>query len=440
MQLDLGLTTGTGPALVGGRDARLAQLAPFLLGTLRPALARDSQVEREQRDRRRLAQREDIAAQIAAQPTPADRLQQAEREQAPGSRAAERHEYRAYLREQARARQGAFRHALAGAARRPDAPQDLGVPPRGTADAPPPARPSGPAPATAAPVTAAPVASTASGAGISGVRTDGGLVAVAGGPPRTLPGGWTGPTARPPIDALRAGAGAATPAAVRGVGTVGAASAARPGPVERGPTAGGVFEATPNGRAAGRPRTVATAPPQPDEDGNSDPNMARIVRFIQAQLARERAVTTLRLDPPELGSLRLRLELQRDRLSVEMAAESRAARQLLEQHLDALRRSLEAVGLQLERVVVRTLDGPDGLGPGGLPPEPDAQTASQGQAHTAWQEAAPRGDADSGRGAPTETALTETAATEAAATQAVAEPGGPVGEEPATESRVNVWA
>ncbi len=435
MQLDLGLTTGAGPALVGGRDARLAQLAPFLLGTLRPALARDNQVEREQRDRRRLAQREDIAAQIAAQPTPADRLQQAEREQAPGSRAAERHENRAYLREQARARQGAFRHALAGAARRPDAPQDFAVPPRGTADAPPPARPSGPASGTAAPVAAAPVTSTASGAGISDVRTDGGPGAVVGGPPRTLPAGWTGPTARPPISALRAGAGAAVPAGGRGVSNVGAASAARPGSVERGPTAGGVFEATPNGRATGRPRTVATAPPQAAEDSNSDPNIARIVRVVQAQLARERAVTTLRLDPPELGTLRLRLELQRDRLSVEMAAESRAARQLLEQDLDALRRSLEAAGLQLERVVVRTLDGPDSLGAGGLPPEPDAQTASQGQAHTAWQEAALRGDADSSRGAPTETAETEAAATEVAA-----EPGGPAGDGPATESRVNVWA
>ncbi len=413
MQLDLGLTTGTGPALVGSRDARLVRLAPFLLGTLRPAVARDAQTEREHRERRRLAQREDLAAQAAAQPTPADRAQQAEREQAPGSRAAQRQDTRAQFQEQALARRAAFRQALAGAAPRSAAPNESAPAPRATA-----AIPTAPRPVAATATAAEPVAVSAPSAAAPDARTAGGAAVASGSLPRVLP---PSPSPRPSVAAIHPAASAA-PAAIRGVGAAASTAAARPGGVERGPAASATLAPAPGPRAASRPKAPAAgATPIPDDEGNSDPNLTRIVRVIQAQLARERAVTTLRLDPPELGSLRLRLELQRDRLSVEMAAESPEARDLLRQHLDALRRNLEAAGLQLERVVVRTLDSPGGLPAGG--------PSAQGDAHTAWQEAAPRGEPEAGRSARTD-----------AAAETAAEAAGAVGDGLATESLVNVWA
>lgn len=61
----------------------------------------------------------------------------------------------------------------------------------------------------------------------------------------------------------------------------------------------------------------------------------------------------MRLDPPELGKLTLRLELQGDALQLEVEAATPAARRLLSEQTDLLRHSLEAAGIRLERVDVR---------------------------------------------------------------------------------------
>lgn len=101
--------------------------------------------------------------------------------------------------------------------------------------------------------------------------------------------------------------------------------------------------------ATGATKTAATAPTASE----SDANIEQIVRWVRSRSDQRHSVTTLRLDPPELGKLTLRLELQGDMLQLEVEAATPAARRLLSEQTDVLRHSLEAAGIRLERVDVR---------------------------------------------------------------------------------------
>jgi len=107
--------------------------------------------------------------------------------------------------------------------------------------------------------------------------------------------------------------------------------------------------------AAGRPaaRSVAVSRTLAPAASNSEANIERILRLIRTQIGAQRSTATLRLEPPELGSIRLRMDLRGDRLTLEVQTETSAAQRLLSEQLDALRRSLEAGGIQLERVEIR---------------------------------------------------------------------------------------
>lgn len=132
-----------------------------------------------------------------------------------------------------------------------------------------------------------------------------------------------------------------------------AAAAARP--IEAVAVAAGraasasVGVATARAAATATTKTATTAP----TTGESDANIEQIVRWVRTRSDQRHSVTTLRLDPPELGKLTLRLELQGDALRLEVEAATPAARRLLSERADVLRHSLEAAGIRLERVDVR---------------------------------------------------------------------------------------
>ena len=109
-----------------------------------------------------------------------------------------------------------------------------------------------------------------------------------------------------------------------------------------------------------RTRTTKAAPtlarssrgeaPQP---GKSDTNVERVLRVLRSQIGRENARVTLRLDPPELGTVRLQMDLRKDVLSLRIDTQTTMAHRLLSEQVESLRQGLHATGIELERVEIR---------------------------------------------------------------------------------------
>lgn len=146
-----------------------------------------------------------------------------------------------------------------------------------------------------------------------------------------------------------------------------------PGSAPRGGSTSGQPVAT--GSPASESRTAEARPAQRSSanaetkaaERNSDLNNERILRYVRTNLSRERSQAWIRLDPPELGSVRLHMDLRKDILTLRIDTENNAAHRLLRDQLDHLRQGLETAGIRLERVDVR-------------PPAPaDASPESQSQ-------------------------------------------------------------
>lgn len=94
--------------------------------------------------------------------------------------------------------------------------------------------------------------------------------------------------------------------------------------------------------------TLATAP-QPDE---TPPAPQIVSRGLTAALAQRGGVVHIRLVPESLGEVRINMTLDAASVNVRIDAATPAAQQLLSDHLGTLRASLEARGLQVERIAV----------------------------------------------------------------------------------------
>lgn len=91
-----------------------------------------------------------------------------------------------------------------------------------------------------------------------------------------------------------------------------------------------------------------------DRLGKNDANIERILRFVVRSRGGETSEATMRLDPPELGRIRVRMVWQGGNLSLELEAQNEMAQRLLRQDLDGLRRGLQQAGIQLDRAEVRS--------------------------------------------------------------------------------------
>ncbi len=411
---------------------------------IRAARDHEAADDREKRLRRRDADARDVASAAAATPRPSDTAIHAERQMLPGSQAARREELSQQAREQAAAGQRDFRQALADAAARsktertPAATghaQDVTSASKARAPesaantrdqtAPPPPSETDRAPATAARAPSVDATPTAAGA-----APRGGFVArptlLAIPAPASVQNTGTAQTAGKPLTAATV--------AVRGIAatTPSGGSASHAG--GRGTPMGAqaksdVALAPTTWRATGgvaAKKAAAPASAVPAEDGNSDPNVARITRLLLARVGQNRSVATLRLNPPELGSLRLRLDLRNDQLALQVDAETPAAQRLLFEQLDTLRRSLEASGIQLEHVEVRA--------PAAVTHEPaQPETPPQPDVWAQHQDGQGRSESESaGGGRAQGTEASPGSPTDAVVREATAEP--------AAESLVNVLA
>ena len=92
-------------------------------------------------------------------------------------------------------------------------------------------------------------------------------------------------------------------------------------------------------------------------------NLKRIVRVVSQQMRENSSRTVMRIDPPELGSLRLQMNLRGDALTLRIDTTTHVAQRLLQEDVEKLRHGLEAAGIRLERVEVRpptpTLETPE---------------------------------------------------------------------------------
>ncbi len=81
-----------------------------------------------------------------------------------------------------------------------------------------------------------------------------------------------------------------------------------------------------------------------------------LARLLNASSVPGRHQATLRLDPPELGQVNIRIDLKHEGLSLQVQAESREVARLLESRLTDLRDALATHGIRIERtdVVVRS--------------------------------------------------------------------------------------
>lgn len=154
------------------------------------------------------------------------------------------------------------------------------------------------------------------------------------------------PQGRAPSVAARVAVGATGASAATGnAAQAGGVEAARPTP-PHGSAALPMRWTAARGAASATSRP--TAEPAPMRE-----NVLSMVRVARGMVQEGRTSAVLRLDPPELGMLRLRLDLEKESLTLRIEAQSSAAHELLRSEMKELRRSLEAAGLQVERIEIR---------------------------------------------------------------------------------------
>jgi flagellar hook-length control protein FliK len=398
------------------------------------SLTEPQQLQREQA-RRAVDERErrveEHGAEIVARPTPADVIRESERSLDPSSRAFRGEAARADLRDRLRNAPTAFRDALA---------QSRQI----ACESPP--QPSGAAAATG----------SATDRASSSTRVDAEhtLSGSSGAPPRpgtsprtvvTLASGQNHPPApagnlmQPDATSSDAGVPIGTPALTPSstAGPVSPAAGIPSAPGTANAPAAPANDAGANGaRAAPSTNVVApdvrasplrTAsarllPPAGEgaESAQARANVERVLRVIRSHAAAGRSSATIRLDPPELGTLRLRMELEQDALRLRIETQSVVAHRLLSDELDSLRRGLEAAGLHLERVEIRP------------PAPPDAEHWAPSH-----EQSEPQGGGQPG-GAETDGSTGSGTESGTSASAADSPPGAE--DDPAAEPRVNVLA
>lgn len=426
------LVPSTGPARSPGSSSREALLSQ-LLQALQPdetAQARHAQnVERRAEKLRRRDERQDAAtAQTATELRPSERMQQAERDMAPGSHAAHRAQWR-QAAEQSEAGRREFRRALADASERgrgerptsaPRAARDVA---RSSKNAP------SPAPTAQAPTDGSARSLTPARAPVARVATSVTSAPVPAGASRATPvPAAPAPAAPAPNPGASVAVLTAAPAARAAAGRVTAVSSPPAATASAPRSSPAVASAVADGRGgvtAGKNALRPVARSDSTAESNSDANIERIVRVIQARIGKDRSVTTLRLDPPELGTVRLHMDLRQEQLLLRVETQTPEAQRLLAGELDTLRRSLEAAGIHLERVEVRSAAP--------APSASESQPQPQAEGWTGAQQHAARQDAGSAGGGPSWEP-------EAHRAESPDMPGGDAEAEPAAESLVNVLA
>jgi flagellar hook-length control protein FliK len=142
---------------------------------------------------------------------------------------------------------------------------------------------------------------------------------------------------------------------------------AKPGPAHSGggaaPGVGalpGVESVGPAPAALSRESAQAAAPapdlpPAPSPDAEmSEQNVARLARGLRAAVQQNGGAVTLRLTPPELGEVRIQMQVHQSHVTASLQVEQDSVNALLSHRLGQLRHALESQGLVVDRLEVQT--------------------------------------------------------------------------------------
>lgn len=110
-----------------------------------------------------------------------------------------------------------------------------------------------------------------------------------------------------------------------------------------------------NGRAGSAPQSQSQAgsgaPTNP-----SEVNAARLARGLQSAVQQRGGAVTLRLTPPDMGTVRIQLQIQGGAVNAQFHTQTESARQMLTQQLGQLRQALEGQGLTVDRLAAQTMN------------------------------------------------------------------------------------
>lgn len=104
------------------------------------------------------------------------------------------------------------------------------------------------------------------------------------------------------------------------------------------------------------PASSPPAQPTASQTGDDAANTARVVRGLMSAVQQRGGMVTLRLQPPELGMVRVELQLREGAVQAAFMAERESARSLLQTQIGHLRHALESQGLLVERLNVQAMD------------------------------------------------------------------------------------
>ena len=123
--------------------------------------------------------------------------------------------------------------------------------------------------------------------------------------------------------------------------------------------------------------------PNSSADSLQDPAQARILRGLTATLNQRGGVLTMRLDPPDLGQLRIQMSIVKGIVTANFQVQTPQAQALLERSLATLRSALQGQGLTVERLTVQTT--PQQTNTQSARHESDQQASQQRQQHDSAQ-------------------------------------------------------
>jgi flagellar hook-length control protein FliK len=118
-------------------------------------------------------------------------------------------------------------------------------------------------------------------------------------------------------------------------------------------------------------------PPPPPEVEFAQTNHDKIVSGVQSQLLPHGGAMQIRLDPPELGALRVMVEMRDGVMNATFQTSNEQATQLLSHSLNQLKHVLESQGVTVERLQVQQAPKSDNAN------TPDDRQQQQQQQHEA---------------------------------------------------------
>jgi flagellar hook-length control protein FliK len=196
-------------------------------------------------------------------------------------------------------------------------------------------------------------------------------------------------SAAPTGNGITARGGPAALAPVRAAAAVQVQAAARPGAAGGAKGSGQAPVASVSARSSVRTSTFSATKAGASgaaENADRSGNVERIVRLVAQRIRGERSHTVMRLDPPELGSLRLQMDLKGNALTLRIDTSTHVAHRLLSEDVHRLRHGLEASGIQLERVDLRA--------PTQTAEATEQGSPQQGGTEGEWQEGSGESDAE----------------------------------------------